>query len=530
MARDPLPAGSCILMNNGAGYIIDELIGRGGFSLVYGAHTAGGTAPVVIKEFFPADEGDAAPIAFRDRAGRVQPRIGCEEIFTGHLNRFRQEGRLGGAVSAESFQALPFLEASEGYAVLPRLSGDMRSFSALVNAWKTEPPLPESGNPADRDPCFPGFTRIGYALRAVDSLLDALSVVHRRGYLHLDLSSTNVFWAGQNQNTGRNCAAFLADFGSAAQITAGCTVGAHQPFSPGFSAPETQEEGSYLTPATDLYSVAMLLFYLCCGDDALLITRNRARQIERTLGRLALPPSVRNGLQQLLLKGAEDDMKLRYQSAKEMQAAVRQLAELLPRRPVNPDNTDGFTLRSLRHLLTGSPDTGCSWADELCDRRGLPRPVPSPSACQALTSMKFSGDEAFLSALLPEPLFRSLIKEAPSPADRAAAPGRLMSGRITRDEIRRVVLLCSRYGFRPLLVNAYGMLDNDSLFPDASDALFGLLGKDGAFLRTCMQRLRVREYPYIGLALLTLFALLGKDGFEHLLVSAQDAQHRFTPL
>ena len=63
-------------------------------------------------------------------------------------------------------------------------------------------------------------------------------------------------------------------------------------------------------------------------------------------------------------------------SAEQMHQAVDALLEALTHRPVNPDNSQAFTLYSLKNMQEGSQDTRYSWAQELYDRRGVSM-VPS---------------------------------------------------------------------------------------------------------------------------------------------------------
>ena len=81
MNRTPLPENYPLYMENGGEYIIKRKIAEGGFSLVYEAETPGGTAPVVIKEYFPA-EG-----AFRNTQNKVLPLVGYEDSFLRNLNQ-----------------------------------------------------------------------------------------------------------------------------------------------------------------------------------------------------------------------------------------------------------------------------------------------------------------------------------------------------------------------------------------------------------------------------------------------------------
>lgn len=256
MQRIPLRRGTSVAID-GKSYVIGDVIGEGGFSYIYATEPGSGT-DVVIKEYYPASG------ALRDeRTQRVLPAPGQETVFQQNLAQFAREGFAGVTAARESFQTVAFLAQEGGYAVLPRWSRDMCAVSALVRRWKEEPPAPYSGREEDRDPCFPDLPRVQYALRVTESVLAALGAVHAGGLLHLDISGGNVVWAGQEPRTGRGCAAFLTDFGSAAEVSGGVRAAALLSYSPGFAAPELRTPGAALTAATDLYSVGMLLFYLC---------------------------------------------------------------------------------------------------------------------------------------------------------------------------------------------------------------------------------------------------------------------------
>lgn len=193
MHRTPLPENHCIRMENGGEYIIRRKIAEGGFSLVYEAETLGGTAPVVIKEYFPA-EG-----AFRNNQNKVCPLVGYEERFLRNLEQFNNEGVTGGLVAQYSFQTVSFLSCGNGYALMQEESQDMVSVSDLVAGWSECPPIPYTGNLKDADPVFTDLTRLKYSLRVIESVLSVLSTIHERGYLHLDISSRNEMYSGQIQ-------------------------------------------------------------------------------------------------------------------------------------------------------------------------------------------------------------------------------------------------------------------------------------------------------------------------------------------
>lgn len=509
MNREPLPKGYVVSMANNGEYVINQLIGEGGFSLIYSADTVGGTSPVVIKEFFPA-EG-----AFRDSTGKVVSAIGNEDSFNRNLNRFELEGRIGGDICGRSFQTIPFLKISEGYAMLKRESEDMRSISSLVELWEESAPIPQTGNCADRDPVFPDMVRVRYSLKIIESVLAALTAVHEKGYLHLDISSSNVIWAGSEVETGENCEAFLADFGCSVELDSGEYHPEYQlSYSPGFAAPEVQKGHCNLTPATDLYSVGMLLFYLCVGKSALEITHNRKRQIQRELSYLAIPERFRKELQQILYT-ATDDIKIRYQTAISMLEAVRAFRNTLPARPLNPDNTKAFTLYSLKSMLEGSIETHYSWAHELCDRRGIsvsfPDSVFEPVAI--IPNKKYDSDLAFFTCIMPSAI-RQLIKQKLD-ANKGFTLNNILSCNYPREwkhELCKRILAYGSSGFCDICAS---LMNDSAVFHRNRDILFEIIA-DNSVLQRFYNRCNFESKNHIGLAMIALYALLGDDYFKML--------------
>lgn len=526
MGRQPLPSGHTISMANGGVYTIRDLIGEGGFSLIYSADTVGGTSSVVIKEFFPS-EG-----AFRGQDGKVMPTVGNEARFQRDLSRFEYEGTIGGKVSEFSFQAISFLKTNTGYAVMKRESCDMRSLSDLVEAWERQSPIPFTGDCADRDPVFPDTVRVRYALRVIESVLVALSRVHDNGYLHLDISSRNVIWAGHDVDTGESCVAFLADFGCSVEMDAGEYHPEYQlSYSPGFAAPEVQTGCRCLTPATDLYSVGILLFYLCVGKNALEITRNRKRQIQRESAYLSIPQRFLTELQRIIIV-ATDAMATRYQTAGNMLEDVRTLRNNIPIHPLNPDNTRAFSLYSLKSMLMGSEDTHYSWADELRDRRACNTDEFPESVYQGVSWLLFDSDEHFLQSVLPEEIYAFLKDKIDKQPNKEEALKGILScnyNSVWKRDVCRIIL---KYGTRRLLEVSRSLMSNEKAFFVHQRILFQLLGEEGERLRECYYNCNgdIRKAPYVGLAMFTLFALLGPDGFKTLLPSPTKAGDLFFAL
>lgn len=117
--------------------------------------------------------------------------------------------------------------------------------------------LIEGGTLADR--LRQGALDKGAVLKLGDNLLDALEAVHRRGILHLDIKPSNILMVG-----GR---AILTDFGisqPARDEDDPTTLDGVPRGTVGYMAPE-QACGDFLTPRTDLFSTAIVLYEAYTG-------------------------------------------------------------------------------------------------------------------------------------------------------------------------------------------------------------------------------------------------------------------------
>lgn len=522
MGRTPLKPGTIIKMANGSEYIINRLIAEGGFSLIYEAATKGATVPVVIKEYFPV-EG-----AFRNDDGIVSVLCGYEDVFERNKRQFDIEGVIGGKVAGVSFQTISFIECDHGYAVMKKESDDMCSLEDLRGEWDKHVPLPVSGMIEDCDPVFGDLTIVDYSLRIVDSLLSVIDSVHTKGYLHLDISSRNVIWAGSNRLTGRNCVAFLADFGCAVPINNGIYKPEYRmSYSPGFAAPELQRGDDNLSFATDVYSVGMILFFMCVGDVALEVCRNRRRQIEREISYLSVPPVILDKLKAIIEK-ATTSVGDRYQSAIEMQKNIQELMRLIPRHPINFDDTKSFTLCSLKSMIEGNLDSQYGWADELRDRRGTISNESLNIVYEGISRRRFRNDEEFLRFMFPEEIYGYLNKKLNESPDRGLMVKKIMTGRFDSAWKSEICEILTAYGSRRLIQICRTVLNNDELFFINAKLLFQLLDEEGAYLRDCYQHSDVNRYPYVGLALFVVFALLGPKDFKTFIPSARDTNTIFS--
>lgn len=272
-----------------------------------------------------------------------------------------------------------------------------------------------------------------------------------------------------------NCEAFLADFGCSVRMDSGEYHPEYQlSYSPGFAAPEVQRGCNCLTPATDLYSVGILLFYLCVGENALEITRNRKRQIQRESAYLSIPKRILRDLQRIIIN-ATGTMPDRYQTVSSMLKDVRTLRNIIPVHPLNPDNTKAFTLYSLKSMLIGSEDSHYSWADELQDRMGVDPTVLPDSIYSGLSWKTLDDDYCFLRSVLPEEIYAILMDRIAKQPNRENALKGILSCNYDFAWKREICRRVQKYGTRRLLETSRSLLNDEKTFFVSQRLLFNCL-------------------------------------------------------
>ena len=227
----PLPDGLEI-----AGYRIVKKIASGGFSIVYLAYDAEGSA-VAIKEYLPSalalrQPGELAPVI----AKHNQP------LFRIGLKCFFEEGRaLARIVHPNVVRILNFFRANETvYMVMAYESGhSLQEHIARVVGKGSR--LKES------------FIR-----KVFKGVCQGLREVHANKLLHLDLKPANIYLRS-------DCSPILLDFGAARQAINKDLMALAPMYTPGFAPPELYVKGSALGPWSDIYSIGAALFSCMSG-------------------------------------------------------------------------------------------------------------------------------------------------------------------------------------------------------------------------------------------------------------------------
>jgi len=212
-------------------YVIDRVLGQGGFGITYLATDSRQGRAVAIKEFFP--------VGCYRKEFRVYPggTLGSADFDAAKVRFFREASSLArfrhaGIVEVEA----AFHENGTAYMAMEYVPG--KTLGALVN---------EGHSLSQTD-----------AIRYILDAGEALEVVHQAGMLHLDIKPENLML----RDDGR---VVLIDFGTARDFAAGGTHGHTVVLTPGYAPLEQYARRTSRSVASDVYSLAATLYFLLTG-------------------------------------------------------------------------------------------------------------------------------------------------------------------------------------------------------------------------------------------------------------------------
>ncbi|NDJ56367.1 serine/threonine protein kinase [Enterobacteriaceae bacterium 4M9] len=219
------------------GLVIEQVIGEGGFSLVYRAFDPQYQRAVALKEYLPTT------LASRNGNGEVVPRseLLAPTFLTGR-QQFCHEAKTMAQLSHPAIPALLrfWQQSNSAYICMPLYCGQ--------NMKKTWAGRPEA-------------VSMKWLSAWLAPLLDAVATVHRQGYLHLDIAWDNIVLESATWPV-------LLDFGSARAADADGAARKALVLKPGFSPPELycHRNGERVGPWSDIYALGALICALVSGE------------------------------------------------------------------------------------------------------------------------------------------------------------------------------------------------------------------------------------------------------------------------
>jgi serine/threonine protein kinase len=205
-------------------YLINHLIGRGGFSLIYLAEDLDTHTLVVIKEYLPRK------LAMRDQGSQVSVIEPAKtESFNNGRKLFFLEAKALATLKHPNIVKVRqfFLGNGTAYLVMDYEQGT--NLGTYIKQRKG------GLSPAFLNTVFP-------------PVLDALNLIHSRGHLHLDIKPSNI-----HLRPGGN--PILLDFGAVHQMATTRSNQRSQVVTQGYSPYEQYYSAGYVGPWSDVYAI-----------------------------------------------------------------------------------------------------------------------------------------------------------------------------------------------------------------------------------------------------------------------------------
>ncbi len=216
-----------------AEYVIESVLGHGGFGITYLARDTKLSSRVAIKEYFPQ------AFAYRDRQSTILPTTDGGENYQWGLQEFLKEARaLAKFKHNHIVRVLRFVETNgTAYMVMEYEEGE----SLAEYLRKTGGHLNEA-------------TLLSIFL----PILGGLQAVHDAGLLHLDIKPENIYLRSNGQP-------MLIDFGSARHTKGKSAQDQKTALTPGYAAIEHYPNFGKQGPWTDVYSIGATLYRCTTG-------------------------------------------------------------------------------------------------------------------------------------------------------------------------------------------------------------------------------------------------------------------------
>jgi len=251
---DALPFGTRL-----AEFEIRQVLGAGGFGIVYRAWDEALQRDVALKEYMPvslAGRGAGERVTLRSRTN--------EEDFALGLQSFVNEARLLARFDQPALvKVLRFWEANgTAYMAMPLYKG--RNLRQL------------------RKEMTPGTLDDAWIRALIEPLLGALEVMHDAAVYHRDIAPDNILWCDDNRPV-------LLDFGAARLVLSDRTQNVTAILKPQFAPIEQYAETQSMRqgPWTDLYALAGTCYFMLTGRAPLPATARVMGDELEPLARLA---------------------------------------------------------------------------------------------------------------------------------------------------------------------------------------------------------------------------------------------------
>ncbi|MBR5640272.1 MAG: protein kinase [Muribaculaceae bacterium] len=300
VCNSELPSGTILC---GGKYIIDSVIGAGGFGITYAGHHSDLNKKVAIKEFFLSGHN------VRNTSNNHVSLQGIEVAdFNHYRQRFIDEGRTLAKLHNEAVVKVLdiFDENGTSYMVMSFVEGI--TLQRMV----------ENNGPMDYE----------MAVNYIVQVCEALTYIHSKHILHRDVTPDNIIVTPMQKIV-------LIDFGSARNFVENKTQRHTTVLKRGFAPIEQYSSISRKGAFTDMYSVGAVFYYLLTGQCPLDATE---RTIEPMKEPIELNPAIPEQINSIIMKAIEMNSAARYQTAQELINDI--FSRDFPEKRNNPEKMD----------------------------------------------------------------------------------------------------------------------------------------------------------------------------------------------
>src|SRR5271157_1326336 len=286
ISEQVLPAGT--MLQSGS-YLVEGVLGQGGFGITYKSRDARLNRTVALKEFFPQAQGCLR------RGTTVHPSGGITVgEFQEERNKFLEEGQRLAQFQHPSIVRVfsLFEENNTAYMVMEFLKG-----KTLLKM------LEETGPVEER-----------LLVQLIEQVAGALGMVHQANVIHRDIKPENIMLVEDNR-------AVLVDFGTAREFAAGKTRKMTRILTLGYAPLEQYGQHARFGIFTDIYALGATTYHLLTGQVPIQAT-DRAAGVELAAPR-RLNSSISRQVSDAVMWAMEMRVDKRAQNASDFVQAIR---------------------------------------------------------------------------------------------------------------------------------------------------------------------------------------------------------------
>lgn len=283
-----LPIGTRLPHN----YIIDNVLGEGGFGITYSGYVLNTDEKVAIKEYFPGE------LSYRltdsDAPNTIVPYAGSEASFQKGCDHFRKEASI-----LREFQHLSSIVSVKD---ILEANGTVYLVMEYIDGITLKQYVKENG-----------VLTYHELLSLITPVIQALIQIHKRGILHRDISPENIMVGTDNQF-------HLIDFGAASYENSHITKTITVILKSGYAPPEQYLSDGKQGAWTDVYALAATMYYALTGitpTDSI-----RRMQTDDLPSLITLTP-LEQWQADAIEKGMQLSAALRYQNIESFYQALR---------------------------------------------------------------------------------------------------------------------------------------------------------------------------------------------------------------